>query len=133
MSTKIKLGAKPVAFAPKPVTFPMPDGTEGVITIEFKYRTRREYGQFLDEVSSGTSRAAQVPAGEDVGRAEAAFSSGVDFDAEMLLGCVHAWDLTEDGKPKLDVCRELVDELTAGSTAILSAYRQIVTEGRLGN
>lgn len=130
MSTKIKLGAKPVHFEPKAITFPMPDGTEGVITVTYKYRTRTEYGQFLDEVASPA-----VPAqvAEEVGRVEAAFGQGVAADAAMLAGCVHAWDLTEDGKAPLDVCIQLADEVGAAATAILSAYRQLVVQGRLGN
>lgn len=129
MSTKIKLGARPVAFEAKPITFPMPDGTEGVITVAFKYRTRTEYGQFVDE---HVAKVGQVAPAEGVGRVQAAFGHGVAVDGAMLHGAVHSWDVAE-GDLTLALCQQLAEELPAASQALLGAYRDLTTLGRLGN
>lgn len=130
MSTKIKLGARPVAFEAKPITFPMPDGTQGVITVAFKYRTRTEYGQFVDATVANLG--ALAPA-EGVGRVQAAFGHGVAVDGGLLYGAVHSWDVGDDGALSLAVCQQLAEELPAASQALLGAYRDLTTLGRLGN
>jgi len=50
--TKIILGKTPKTFAAFPVDFPMPDGTTGEIKATFKYRTRTQFGEFLNKIFS---------------------------------------------------------------------------------
>ena len=47
MATKIKLGSRPKSFT-RIVKFPMLEGGEGSIECTFKYRTRSEFGVFID-------------------------------------------------------------------------------------
>ena len=44
---KVVLGARPKNFK-RTVKFPMLDGTTGQIEMVFKYRTRKEFGEFID-------------------------------------------------------------------------------------
>ena len=46
---KIKLGNRPKNFK-RTVSFDMLDGTKGTIECIFKYRTRSEFGAFVDEM-----------------------------------------------------------------------------------
>ena len=61
MTAVIKLGNKPKTFKPFPVKFTMPDGEEGAINTTFKYRTRKEYGAFLNDLyhSADTEKPAE--------------------------------------------------------------------------
>ena len=59
---KIKLGSTPKSFK-RIVTVDMLDGTKGSIECQFKYRTRTQFGQFLDTVFS--SAGVKPDVGED--------------------------------------------------------------------
>lgn len=126
---KIKLGQRPAAFAPFPVTFKMPDGTEGTITATFKYRTRKEFGELLNQMLEAV--------GDDDGDAPGPldysklFGSVSDHNAKHLRESLVAWDIDE---PLTDESlRELCDELPAAAAALMAGYSNACQSGRLGN
>lgn len=128
--TKIILGQKPSTFKPFPVKFEMPDGSTGVITATFKYRTRSEFGAMLNTATEGAGQVDVAPDGKlDY---EKLHRSLGDRNAEHLLACIHAWDL-DDQPLSLETLQELSDTLPAGAIALMSAYAGACTEGRLGN
>lgn len=129
---KIKLGQRPAAFAPFPVTFKMPDGTEGVITATFKYRTRKEFGELLNKmmeaVGDDPSDIATMQAALDYARL---FGSVSDQNAKQLHESLVAWDIDE---PLTDnALRELCDQLPAAAAALMAGYSSACQSGRLGN
>jgi hypothetical protein len=127
---KIKLGTKPETFAPFPVKFKMPDGTEGVINVTFKYRDREEFGAFQNNMLKGAD--AQSAIGED-GKLDYAklYKQVGSSNADYLMGCVHAWDMDYD--LTRDVLLQFARELPAGAVGMLQAYDLACTQGRLGN
>jgi len=58
---KIKLGSRPKSFK-RTVKVPMLEGTEGTIEMIYKYRTRSEFGVFIDEI---TDAAGVKPSSDD--------------------------------------------------------------------
>ena len=128
---KIKLGARPETFK-KVVKFPMLDGTEGSIECVFKYRTRKEFGAFIDSMMD----AAKVkPEADEDG--EVKFSMAdlmaktAGSNAEYILQVVKGWNLKEELNAA--TLEQLADEIPAAANAIMETYRVCVTEGRLGN
>lgn len=125
---KIKLGQTPKTFK-KVVKFPMLDGTEGQIACDFKYRTRTEFGLFIDEIIAAAGAKKQ---GDD---AEFSMAELMDrtagSNADYVLQVLDAWNLDEELN-KTNV-QQLADEIPAAVNAIMETYRVAITEGRLGN
>ena len=126
---KIKLGVRPETFAPISVKFTMPDGLDVAILCTYKYRTRKEFGQMLNDMFG----AAGETAPED--------STGVDFEklfsktgrknAEHLYKSLAAWDLDEE--LSLESLEILCDTLPAAAAAMMTAYSAACNEGRVKN
>jgi uncharacterized Zn finger protein len=131
MASKIKLGERPKTFR-KVVEFPMLDGTKGTIEVIFKYRTRKEFGQFIDEIMDAAKVA---PATDDQG--EKSFSMAdlmqktAGSNADYILRVAEGWNLDEPFD--LVHAQQLADELPAAAEAIMETYRAAVVEGRLKN
>lgn len=94
----------------------------------FKYRTRTEFGAFLNQVFGD--------AGEDATPSEkpnfeALFEKTKDKNADHLLVALDAWDI--DQELNRESLQMLADELPAASIALMAAYNTACTEGRLGN
>lgn len=127
---KIKLGARPKNFT-APVKFAMLDGSEGVINVTYKYRTRTEFGAFLDEVyaESGVARPAE---GEAAGRlVETAYAAGNEQMARQIMRVAEGWDLDE---PFTEAnVQALVNELPAAAGVIVATYEKAIKDGVLGN
>lgn len=117
----IKLGNRPKTIK-HTVKFPMLDGTEGQIACEFKYRTRREFGEFIERMTADI---------KPVEGTAAIHAAQVEQSAKYLAEVLEGWDL--DTKMNQESLAQLVDELPAASNAILDAYRGAIIEGRLGN
>jgi hypothetical protein len=132
MSVKIQLGKPPKTFKPFPVSFPMPDGSEGRIECTFRYRTRRDFG-VLVATAFGPEAAAAVTGSGDAHQLDIAkaVATSVKKTAAYLVDVLAAWDL--DARLDLDSCIQLADEVPAATTAIVQAYARAVTEGHLGN
>jgi hypothetical protein len=128
---KIKLGARPKSFK-KLVKFPMLDGTEGSIECIYKYRTRKEFGEFIDGILKG----AKVKAPEDADGVDS-FSMAQLMEktgganADYVLQVLDGWNLDEElNRANVE---ELANEIPLAVNTIMETYRLAITEGRLGN
>lgn len=125
--SKVQLGKRPESFKAV-VTFPMLDGSQGTITVEYKYRTKREFGQFIDRIANDAGEAPPTDGAFSLGTLMA---KTVDKNAQYLSEVVLGWDLDQDlNLPNLEA---LADEVPAAAAAIMDKYRLASVEGRLGN
>lgn len=122
---KLILGQPPKSFK-RAVTFKMIDGTDAVIECEFKYRTRKEFGEFID----GIFKDADEPSTGEFSMKnlmERTSSKNAEYLEAVLLG----WNLDVDlDKSALE---QMADEFPNAVSTIMEAYRTAVLEGRLGN
>ena len=140
-ANKITLGKRPEIFS-KEITFPMLDGTTGCMRVDYIYRTRKEHAQFVDGIQTSIEAKAKTEtdrykaladAGEDLPALKQAdlVAYQVAANVDTIMGTVKAWNL--DIPFDREAVEQLVDELPAAVAAIVSAYRDAITEGRLGN
>jgi hypothetical protein len=140
---KIILGKTPKTFKPILVNFEMPDGTEGAILATFNYRTRTEYGAFLnqamndaveekDDKDDEQKKIDEAPKKPEVIDFEELFKKTKDKNADHLLLALSDWDL-EGHELNIASLQQLVNEIPAASVAFMEAYRVACVEGRLGN
>lgn len=127
----IKLGERPKNFR-KIVKFPMLDGSEGAIECVFKYRTRKEFGVFIDGILSAAKVKPAATEGEEpqfsmADLMEKTAGSNADYVMQVLDG----WNLDEE-LSRANV-EQLANELPAAAAAIMEAYRVAITEGRVKN
>lgn len=131
MPAKIKLGARPVNFS-RTVTFPLPEGGEGAIQCLFRYRTKQQFGEFVDAfVARGRQKMAATQAIESEPTNTGFQASLIEANAEYLLEILDGWDL-EDAL-SLASLKQLADEVPGAVSAIIDTYRAASVEGRLGN
>lgn len=127
MANKITLGQRPKTFKPVEIAFTMPNGDEGLIEVTYKYRTRTEFGTFIDGIFKD--------AGEKKQDAEFSMKDLMektrDKNADYLIQCIDAWNL--DVPLSVEALRQLSDEIPAAVSAIMEKYRIAAIEGRLGN
>jgi hypothetical protein len=126
---KIKLGDRPKNFK-HTVKFPMLDGSEGSIACVYKYRTRKEFGAFIDGIMEAAGIAPKAADGEKFSMA-ALMEKTAGANADYILQVLDGWDL-EDELSRANL-EDLADEIPAATTAIMEQYRVAITEGRLGN
>lgn len=124
---KIKLGQRPRNFK-LPVKFKLLDGEDVSIECVFKYRSRKEFGQFLDDFFAAANE--QPPADGKFSMADFMGKVG-EKNAEYLSQVLEGWNLDEEFC--LENLRRLADELPGAVSAIMESYREAVQEGRLGN
>jgi hypothetical protein len=135
---KIRLGAKPESFK-HAVKFKMIDGSDGVIEVTFKYRTKTEFGKFIDEVISDAKTAATSTADEKVEEFSMArlMEQTAGSNADYILHVATGWNLLDVEDKPVEFTRakvqELADQVPAAAAAIMETYRTACTEGRLGN
>lgn len=147
---KIKLGTPPKNI-PHTVKFKGIDGEEDTFDVTYKYRTRSQFAQYVDSLSTAatkkakaqakasTSKKAKKPAAEALEGDEVLdvtvwtdIVNGTSGQmAEHLMGMLESWELNDELN-RANVER-LVDEYPGLATAIISDYRAAVVEGRLGN
>lgn len=128
---KIKLGARPKSFKHK-VEVALPEGGKGTVEMEFKYRTRSEFGEFLDRMFADAKVNLPSQADEDVTVSLAeALTKMRDTNAQYIMDIAEGWDL-ESPFTRENVA-QLCDELPGVAMAIINTYRAAITEGRLGN
>ncbi len=141
----VKLGDRPKAFAPVTVEAPMPDGSTGRVQVTYTYRTRAEFGAFVDAFfaapdaakAAATGPADEAPAADEAEAPAALFRAGDHMDegtrrqAEYLAQVVDAWDLDTPLSPQ--ALLQLCNQFPAVAGAVRDRYRELVTEGRLGN
>jgi hypothetical protein len=129
VSTKIKLGQRPTTFKPIPVKFFMPDGTEGIITATYAYKTRTDYSKFLNKVFEANGE--EKPEDESKIDFVALAQKNGEKTAEQLLEAIKEWDQEFDlNKENL---MTLADELPAAVGALFSSFADACNKGYLGN
>ena len=128
MATKIKLGARPKSFT-RIVKFPMLEGGEGSIECTFKYRTRKEFGEFIDALVESAG-ANPKDDGEKFSMSDL-MDRTAGQNAKYIMDVLDGWNLDEDlSQANL---QQLADELPGAAAAIMETYRTACVEGRLGN
>ena len=128
---KIVLGKRPKSFTRK-ITVQLPEGGSGDITVNYLYRTRKEFGEFMDEVFKDAGFKPGNAAEEEVSLSLAqALSKTVDQNAAYIMRIADGWDLAAEFT--LTNVEQLCDELPGVAIAMIDTYRQAVAEGRLGN
>lgn len=128
---KIVLGKRPKNFK-KNIKVPMVEGGEGTIEVSYVYRTRTEFGAFVDELFASAGVAPASQADEDVKFSlEQALAKTRDTNADYILKICDGWNL--DVEFSRDAVVQLCDELPGAAMSMIDGYRLAVTEGRLGN
>lgn len=128
---KIVLGNRPKSFKKK-VTVQIPEGGSGEITVSYIYRTRKEFGVFVDEVFKDAGIKPTGQSDEEVKFSLAeALAKTTEMNAEYIIQIADGWDLDADFT-RTNV-EQLCDELPGVAMAMIDTYRQAVSEGRLGN
>ena len=124
---KITLGKRPESIK-HTVKFKLLDGTEATIEVQYKYRTRREYGAFVDQVAAASKE--ERAADEDFSWAKLMERTGAS-NADYVMQAIEGWNLDEP--LTLENVQQLADELPAAIAAIMDSYRDAMIQGRLGN
>ncbi|GAB3416639.1 phage tail assembly chaperone [Massilia agilis] len=138
---KIKLGARPKSFK-HTVSFPMVDGTVGCIEVTYKYRTRREFAGFIDDLQATAKTQADAYAAKAKAQLEQdgtvpmptqkeLLEFGLSGSVDFIMASVEGWNLDE--KFDRTAVEQLADEVPAAIPSIMEAYRGAINEGRLGN
>lgn len=127
--SKVKLGQRPKSFT-KVVRFDMLEGGKATIECTFKYRTRTEFGTFIDALVNDAGVKSE-PAEDGQFSMSELMTKTAGSNAKYLLQVLDGWNLDED--LTLSNAQQLADELPGAAAAIMEAYRIAVTEGRLGN
>lgn len=127
----IKLGTRPKNF-PHTLTIPLHEGETGTIKVSYRYRTRTEYGAFVDSLLADAGVTLEGDRAEDLKFSLAkAMTATRDKNADYILQIVDGWNLdAEFGRAALV---QLCDELPGAALAIMNGYTAAITEGRLGN
>lgn len=126
---KVILGTTPKTFKRFPVKFQLPDGEEGVINVTFKYKTRSQYGEYLNDLFKSSGEEAPTK------------SSEVDFvalykkigakSASKLVDTIESWDF--EYPLSIVTLEQLHDEVPSALAALAGGLQGACTEGRLGN
>ena len=125
---KITLGKRP-QFIETTITATLPDGSAGSIKARYKYRTRTEFGEMIDQrMADARTEAPAQPAEFSVATMQ---RQARDANAAYLLDILDGWDL--DDELDIDSATQLCDEAPGMAQALIDGYRLAVTEGRLGN
>lgn len=128
---KIKLGSRPKNFK-RSITVTLPEGGKGTVEMSYIYRTRSEFGAFVDELFSSAGVKPASQSDEDVKFSlKDALEKTRDQNADYILLIADGWNLDEDFT-KANIA-QLCDELPGAAMEIINTYRQAVTEGVLGN
>lgn len=139
----VTLGKRPRVFKQIDVAVTLPDGEAAVIPVTFKYRTRQEFGRWLDQsialakakvTATETATDDGADAASDEPKAfswEQFYQDNAEAAVAQLLDAVDSWGLEFpcDAKHLL----QLSDEVPGAIAALNEAYGRICREGRLGN
>lgn len=125
----IKLGSTPKSFK-RALTVDMLDGTKGSIEVTYKYRTRTEFGKFLDSVFKEAG-VAPAPGEDEKVVIEKVMEKTRDTNADYLIQVLDGWNL-ESELTKANL-QQLCDEFPGVANTIMETYRTAITEGRAKN
>lgn len=134
---KITLGKRPKNFK-KTISVQMLDGTTGTVECVFKYRTKKEYGEFVDGITAAARESEKANETTKVEEAEVKpfslaeyLEKSVDAGADYILQILEGWNL--DVELSRESVEDLGNEFPGATAAIIETYRTAVLEGRLGN
>ena len=128
---KIILGKRPKNFK-RVVSFDLPEGGKGSVEISFVYRTRTEFGQFVDELMAAAGESPASQSDEDVKFSLAkALGKTVGTNADYIMKVADDWNL--DAEFSRDNVQQMCDEYPGAAAALIDAYRLAIADGRLGN
>jgi hypothetical protein len=125
---KIKLGERPKSFA-RVVKFTDLDGTEMTVPVTYKYRTRKEYGAWIDAMPPEPTAMDAMKDGKFSSETYIEMVSA--WNANKIMQCVDSWGLDEEFSPAN--VKQTCDEMPACAEAITREYQGACLEGRLGN
>lgn len=132
MANIIKLGARPKTFKETEVAVTLPDGSEGVIPVTYRYRTKAEFGKWLDDASA---KARGSDDGAEGDKAEFSwerfYQQNTDHAVDQLMSAIDSWGL--DIPLTREALKQMDNEIPAAVVALLSRYGIACREGRLGN
>ena len=107
---RIRLGARPKSFKHKvPVDFIDEDGrpAKGAVEMVYTYRTRTQFGEFLDQLFGAAKVELPSPAEDDVVVSLAeALARTRDTNADYILQIAEGWDLPNAEFDRANVARE---------------------------
>jgi hypothetical protein len=130
-AAKLVLGKRPKNF-PHVVTARLLTGEEVLLPVRYRYRTRTEFGEFVDGLLQAADVKLQGATEQDVDFSLAqAMERLRDQNAQYLLQIIDDWELEEP--LSLATLQQLCDELPGIAIKAMSDYRAAITEGRLGN
>lgn len=131
---KLTLGKRPKNFK-RMIKVPLVEGGEGTVEVSYIYRTRTEFGAFVDKLMAAVP--ATLAAADAAASAEARYSLLADLtrsrdtQTDYILQICDGWDL--DVPFSREAVRQLCDELPGAAAVVIDTYRAAITEGRLGN
>lgn len=127
IARQIILGKRPNGIVHS-IKIAMPDGTEGLLPVTFRYRDRVEFGAFMDGMFATEAPEFDVTAGQPSTQQQRGV---VQINGQYIHGCLQDWGL--DAPFTLANCIQLATELPAAAQAVMDTYRTLCIEGRLGN
>lgn len=128
---KIILGKRPKSFK-RIITVDLLEGGKGTIEVSYLYRTRSEFGQFVDELMEAAGVKLESQTDDDVKFSLAeALKRTLETNADYIMKIADGWNL--DVEFSRDAVAQLCDELPGAALQIIDQYRTAITEGRLGN
>ena len=126
---KITLGSAPKSFKHK-VSFPLVDGSKGDITVDFRYRNRTQFAEFVAEIYPDLKNGPQESTSQGVDVVDMA-REALEREVCYILAAVSGWDLAEDFNAQN--VKQLVNDFPGAANAITAAYRTACTEGKTKN
>jgi len=128
---KIILGKRPKNFK-RSIKVDLPEGGVGEVEVSFVYRTRTEFGQFIDQMmeEAGVKQTGQSE-DEQKFSLEQALVKTREANADYIMRVADGWNL--EAEFSRDTVAQLCDELPGVAMEIMNVYRAAITEGRLGN
>lgn len=142
MAQKIKLGAAPKTFV-APVEIVLLGGATTTIDFTFKYRTRSQYAELLDQKAKDDElafkQAKEAAEAAQKENPDAVFSKPVtewyretdEANAALVLKIAESWDLDEPFTEKSLL--QLEDEYPGSLVSAIVTYRKSVAEARAKN
>jgi hypothetical protein len=121
------------------VIIDMHDGSQASLQIEFKYRSRSEYAQFIDSIIANAKKSAEAekPKTEDESlqdkelTMQEILNQQGDLAIETIMQIAVGWELSDKWNKKS--LSELHDKFPGAFNAINNAYSASVVHGQLKN
>lgn len=128
---KIILGKRPQNFK-RTITIDLLEGGKGSIEVSYLYRTRSEFGKFVDDLMDAAGMKLADQTEEEVKFSlEQALKKTLETNADYIMKIADGWNL--DVEFSRASVAQMCDELPGAALQIIDQYRTAITEGRTGN